>query len=100
MDEQTNMPEFSDKDKRETSFHNFDEQHEIVGQIKAISDGTYGPQITLSTENGEVTLGTYEALKHRVKEEDIGKWIKIVCKGNVISPKTKRNYKDFDVFVK
>ena len=33
-------------------------------------------------------------------DEDIGKFVKIVCLGNKVSPKTRRSYKDFEVFVK
>jgi len=100
MDEQMNIPEFTDADKRESVFHNFDENPEIVGKLKSIETGTYGKQYVVDTPNGDVVIGTYDVLKGKIQESDVGKWIKIVCKGNEKSPKTGRTYKDFSVFVK
>lgn len=95
-----NIPEFTDDDKRDASFHNFDDKREVIGKLRSIEDGTYGNQYVIDTPDGDLTIGTYEALKSKITREDIGKWIKIVCKGNLVSPKTKRTYKDFVVFIK
>lgn len=107
VDEQTpkqaniQTPTFTDKDKRETSFHDFDEKPEIIGKIKGIQQGLYGDQYILETTDGDITLGSYDVLKSKILEADIGKWVKIVCKGYVQSAKVKgRRYKDFDVYVK
>ena len=95
-----NIPEFTDKDKKESVFHNFDEKAEVVGKLKEIGEGAYGQQYLIDTPDGDVTIGTYDVLKSKIQVSDVGKWIKIVFKGNTTSPKTKRAYKDFDVFVK
>lgn len=106
MNKQTNeqakvIPMFSDEDKRETNFHNFDEHEEVVGELISIEQGSFGDQYKIKTINGEeITIGTYGVLTGKISHEDIGKWLKIVFKGEVLSPKTKRKYKDFDVFIK
>jgi len=98
--EQASIPEFTDADKREANFHNFDDSPEVVGKLVAIEQGSYGDNLVVETINGNVTLGVYEALKSKITKEDIGKFVKIICLGNKVSPKTKRSYKDFNVFVK
>ena len=101
MDEQTNMPEFTDKDKRETAFHNFDDIPVVIGKLVAIEEGTYGEQYKIDNLNGgTIAIGTYGVLKSKIGPADVGKFIKIVYTGNKTSPKTKRAYKDFDVFIK
>ncbi|MHA1873358.1 MAG: hypothetical protein ACTSVB_04520 [Candidatus Heimdallarchaeaceae archaeon] len=98
--EQANIPEFTEADKREANFHNFDETPEVVGKLIRIETGSFGDNLVVDTVNGEVTIGVYEALKSKITKEDIGKFVKIVCLGNKVSPKTRRSYKDFEVFVK
>lgn len=100
MSEQMNIPEFTDADKRETTFHNFVDKPEVVGKLKAISQGSYGDQYVIDTPDGDITIGTYDVLKSQIHQGDVGKWIKVVCKGDIKSPKTGRNYKNFEVFVK
>jgi len=100
MSEQMDIPSFSDADKRETSFHNFDEQPEVVGKLKTIQPGSYGQQYVIDTPEGDITIGTYDVLHSKIHDVDVGKWIKIKFIGNSVSPKTKRTYKDFDVFIK
>jgi len=100
MVEQTNIPEFTDADKREANFHNFDTSPEVTGKLVGIEQGSYGDNLVIETTDGNVTIGVYEALKAKITREDISKFVKIVCLGNKISPKTRRSYKDFEVFVK
>jgi len=97
---QTNIPEFTDNDKRETNFFKFEENTVIVGKLKEIQNGSFGEQYLIDTPDGDVLVGSYDVLKSRIGKSDVGKWIKIVCKGNIVNPKTKRTYKDFDVFIK
>lgn len=99
-DEQTKIPKFDDKDKRETSFFDFGTNKEIVGKLKEIQTGSFGEQYLIDTPDGDIIVGTYGVLGSKINHSDIGKWIKILCKGDVISPKTKRTYKDFEVFIK
>jgi len=98
--EQLQLPEFEDSDKRETSFHDFGENQEVVGKLLSIEEGAYGSQYKVLTEKGEVTVGTYDVLKSKILPSDVGKFIKIVSIGDVLSPKTKRKYKDFEVYIK
>jgi len=102
MNEQTNIPEFTEKDKREMTLHNFDENPEITGVLIAIEEGTYGQQYRIQIPTGElVTIGTYSVLTSKINKGDIGKWIKVKYNGNVKSEKVKGGvYKDFDVFIK
>jgi len=100
MNEQMQIPEFNEQDKREATFHNFDNEPEVVGKLIRIEQGSYGDQYVIQAEKEETTVGTYDVLKSKIHAEDTGKFIKIVCKGNSVSPKTKRTYKDFDVFIK
>ena len=100
MDTQTEVPTFNESDKRETNFFKFEEGTFIVGKLLRIEAGSFGEQYVLDTPDGEQIVGTYDVLKSKINESDKGKWIKILCKGNVVNPKTKRTYKDFDVFVK
>ena len=100
MSEQMNIPNFTDADKRDAVFHDFKEKAEVVGKLKGIEQGGFGEQYIIDTPDGDVTVGTYDVLKSKIHEADVGKWIKIVCKGDVVSAKTKRTYKDFEIFVK
>lgn len=95
-----NIPEFTDADKREAIFHDFNTKAEVVGKLLSIEEGTYGKQYIIDTPDGNITVGTYDVLKSKIHEKDINRWIKIVCKGNANSPKTGRTYKDFEVFIK
>ncbi len=100
MNEQTNIPTFDEKDKIDTTFHNFEEEAEVSGKLIGIEDGAYGDQYKIGNNNGEIVVGTYGVLKSKIKSEHIGKFIKIVYIGTKESPKTKRKYRDFDVYVK
>jgi hypothetical protein len=100
MNEQTNIPVFTNEDKREAIFHNFDETPEVIGKLNAIRIGQFGEQYEIHTEKGTISVGTYGVLKSKITEKDVGKFIKIKYTGNKISPKTKRTYKDFEVFIK
>jgi len=98
--EQTKIPEFSNEDKRETSFHDFSENKEVIGKLVSIEDGAYGNQYIIKTEKGNVTIGTYDVLKSKILQSDVGKFIKIISLGDKLSPKTKRKYRDFEVYIK
>jgi hypothetical protein len=101
MDKQAEIPNFDDKDKRETTFYKFDKEGSfIVGKLLRIENGSFGEQYVIDTTDGEITLGTYDVLKSKIVLSDVGKWIKILFRGSVVNPKTKRTYKDFEVFIK
>jgi hypothetical protein len=95
------VPEFTDADKRETTFFKFEvEKQEVIGKLKSVEVGSFGEQYVIDTPDGDITIGTYGVLKSKIVNQDVGKWIKILYKGEVVNPKTKRTYKDFDVFIK
>jgi hypothetical protein len=105
MSEQTNeqidIPTFTDKDKREAVFHNWDEQPEVVGKLTAIKQGQFGHQYEIETKDGIIIVGTLGVLASKINETDTGKFVKIVFTGLKQSKKDKRrSYKDFEVFVK
>ena len=94
------IPEFTDNDRRGTPFHNFDLQPEVIGVLQDIEEGAHGEQYKISTNDGMVLVGTLGVIASKINKDDLGKFIKIVFKGNKVSSSTKRTYKDFDVFVK
>jgi len=101
MDTQSEIPEFSREDKRETvAFYDFQKHKEVVGKLKAVNKGVYGDQYIITTNSGEVIVGTYDVLSGKIGKEDEGKWIKIVFVGEQKSTKTGRHYKDFEVYIK
>ena len=100
MNEQTEIPEFNDDDKRETKFHDFSENKEVVGKLMEISPGTYGNQYLIDTDNGLIKVGTYEALKDKIKKADENKFIKIVLTGEKATQPGKNPYKIFEVFIR
>lgn len=103
MLDQKQIPEFNDEDKRESSFHDFDAEPEIIGKLKEITTGQFeemSEQYTLETQDGEKIVGSYSVLKGKLRKDDVGKWVKIVYLGEKVSPKTKRKYKDFEIFIK
>jgi len=99
-DEQTNVEEFTDDDKVESTFHNFDEHPEVVGTLTAVEPGVYGNQYKIREGKVEILVGSYDVLKSKIALKDVGKRIKIVFNGLKLSPQTKRNYKDFTVYLK
>ena len=101
MSEQIKMPEFTDADQRTTPFHDFATIPIISGKLIGIETGSFGNQYKiLQSDGSEIMTGTYNVLDSKIQKADIGKFIKIECLGDVLSPKTKRTYKDFKVYIK
>lgn len=95
------IPEFTDEDRRETSYYKFEKEgQEIKGKLLEVQQGSFGEQYLIQTEENDLTIGSYGVLKSKISNADVGKWIKIVFKGNVVNPKTKRTYMDFEVYIK
>lgn len=102
MTEENSIVDDFDEDDKVVSgnFFKFEkEEDSIIGQLTAITDGTYGKQYVLLVEGEEIIVGSYSALAGNILEEDISKKIKIVYKGEKKS-KNGRNYKEFEVFKK
>ena len=95
------IPEFTDEDKRETSYYKFEKEgQEVIGKLLEVQQGSFGEQYLIETEEADLTIGSYGVLKSKISKNDEGKYIKIVFRGNVVNPKTKRTYMDFEVFIK
>jgi hypothetical protein len=95
------VPDFTDSDKRETAFYKFEKEGQsIIGKLIEVQNGSFGEQYVIETEEATLTVGSYGVLKSKIAKSDEGKFIKLVFKGNVVNPKTKRTYMDFDVFIK
>lgn len=102
MEEQKNFKDdFKDDEKVESSFFSFIKPNDfIIGYLKEIEDGQYGEQFVLDTENGDIRVGGFTALKSKINNKMLAKKIKIVFLGEKKAEKGGRMYKDFEVFVK
>jgi UDP-N-acetylmuramate-alanine ligase len=101
MENQNNIWDFEEKDKRAFKFHNFEENPEFIGILIAFVEGNFGKNMVFETKEGEtITVGHYTAITEKIQESDIGKPIKIVFKGKERSKTSKKEYMAFDVFVK
>lgn len=103
--------DFSDEDKISRDFVKFEEEGDfilgILTEIKpADTDNTDGKgfNYVLKVKEGEEIkekiVGSYSALTSQINKAMIGKKIKITYTGEKKSEKTKRMYKNFDVFCK
>lgn len=92
---------FDEKDKIAIpQFHKFKEPEEFIqGVLIAINTGQYGKQFVIDNNGVTFNIGSYTALKDRIKPEMIGKPIKIVYKGKVKGI-SGRLYDNFELFVK
>ena len=100
MENNKKVFDFNETDKRVLNFHNFKLNPEVMGILKGFTDGDFGQQIILEYDNKTITIGSYTALKDKLKVDDIGKAVKIVCNGMKKNALGKREYMDFEVFVK
>lgn len=101
MEENKDLFNFSDEDKREQRFFKFEKEGDtVIGILERIDDGAYGKQLIITTpEKKQISIGSYASLSDKIKEDDIGKPIKIVFNGEKKSEKGK-TYFDFDVYIK
>jgi hypothetical protein len=73
---------------------------EFVGTLRKINEGDYGPEWEFDVDGKTVTLGNKTVLANRIKEEHIGKRMKIVRLADEPSPTRKgKYYQNFDVFI-
>jgi len=93
--------DFDENDKRDTMFHKFDEHPEVAGILLGIDTGDYGNTFRIETFDGKtINVGSYTALANKIKQEDIGKAVKIVFLGKEKSKSSKNSYMNFQVYVK
>jgi hypothetical protein len=84
-----------------TKFVNLEIGQEFIGTLRKVLEGDYGPQWEFTDSEGKTTvLGNKTVLANRIKEEHIGKKLKIVRLADEPSPSRKgKFYQNFDVFV-
>jgi len=101
--QQTIADDFSDEDKvtSDLKLWNYKEDKELIGAIVKIDpEGNFGRTIIVDTaEEKDVTIPSLTALNTKLKNAMVGNKIKIVCLG-LVRGKNKRDYYDFDVFIK
>ena len=95
--------DFTDDDKvtSDLKLWNYKEDKELIGVIISINpDGQYGRTLVVdtATEKG-LTIPSLTALNTKLSEAVIGNKVKIICLG-LVRGKNKRDYYDFDVFIK
>lgn len=102
MTEDKNIFDFTESDRVDNEFVKFDDDHkEVIGILISIDQGSFGDQYLIETKDKKiVVVGSYTALKDKIKKDYIGKPIKINYKGKQKSQKSNRVYDDFDVYVK
>ena len=95
--------DFTDEDKvvSDLRLWNYKDDKELIGVVIAIDpEGNFGRTIIVDTaEEKDVTIPSLTALNTKLKNAMVGNKIKIVCLG-MVRGKNKRDYYDFDVFIK
>ena len=101
--QQSITDDFSDEDKVTSNLKLWDykDNSTLVGVITAIDpDGQFGRTIVVDTaEEKGLTIPSLTALNTKLHDAIVGNKIKIVCLG-LVRGKNKRDYYDFDVFIK
>jgi len=80
---------------------NYKEEKALIGVVIAIDEeGNFGRTIIVDTETEKgLTVPSLTALNTKLSKVKVGQKIKIVCLG-IVRGKNKRDYYDFDVFIK
>ena len=94
---------FSDSDKvtSDLNLWNYKESKDLIGVVVSIDEeGSFGRSIVVDTlEEKGLTIPSLTALNTKLKSAKVGNRIKLVCLG-LVRGKNKRDYYDFDVFIK
>ena len=101
--QQSITDDFSDEDKvtSDLKLWNYKDNSTLVGVIVKIDpDGQFGRTIIVDTEEEkDLTIPSLTALNTKLSNAIVGNKIKIICLG-MVRGKNKRDYYDFDVFIK
>jgi len=91
----------ADKVSSDLKLWNYKEDLTLIGIVTTIDEeGNFGRSITVDTANDKgLTIPSLTALNTKLKAVKIGNRVKIVNLG-VVRGKNKRDYYDFDVFIK
>ena len=97
------VDDFNDDDRVPSNLKLWDykENPTLIGVVISINpDGVYGRSIEVDTEDEKgLTIPSLTALNTKLQNVVVGNKIKIVCLG-LVRGKNKRDYYDFDVFIK
>jgi len=95
--------DFTDENKvtSDLKLWNYKEDKELIGVIISIDpEGQYGRTLIVDTADEKgLTIPSLTALNTKLREAKVGNKIKLVCLG-IVRGKNKRDYYDFDVFIK
>jgi len=101
--QQSVADDFTEDDKvsSDLKLWNYKDESTLIGVIIGINpEGNYGRTLTVDTaEEDGITIPSLTALNTQLANAVIGNKVKIVCKG-LVRGKNKRDYYDFDVFIK
>jgi len=101
--QQSIADDFSDEDKVTSNLKLWDykDNETLVGVIVKIDpEGQFGRTIIVDTEaEKDLTIPSLTALNTKLSNAVVGNKIKVVCKG-LVKGKNRRDYYDFDVFIK
>ena len=91
---------FGEDNKRATTFHDFNEEAVVMGELTAIEEGSNGKIYQVKTSDGkQITIGSYGVLQSKILPNDVGKILKVAYLGKKKSQTSKWDYMDFDVFM-
>jgi hypothetical protein len=108
MEEENNqqtVDDFSDEDKVTSDLKLWDYKNEdqkvLIGVVRQIDEERqFGRTVIVDTaEESNLTIPSLTALNTKLRDAEVGNKIKIVCLG-LTRGKNKRDYYDFDVFIK
>lgn len=95
--------DFNEDDKvtSDLKLWNYKEDKELLGVVISIDpEGNFGRTIVVDTEAEKgLTIPSLTALSTKLKDVVVGNKIKLICLG-LVRGKNKRDYYDFDVFIK
>jgi len=91
----------SDKVVSDLNLWNYKENKVLVGVVVSIDEaGTFGRTIVVDTaEQKDLTIPSLTALNTKLSNVAVGNKIKLICLG-LVKGKNRRDYYDFDVFIK
>lgn len=101
--QQTIADDFTDADKVSSDLKLWDykDNQTLIGVIVNIDpEGNFGRTIVVDTsEEKGLTIPSLTALNTKLQNAVVGNKVKIVCKG-LVKGKNRRDYYDFDVYIK
>ena len=102
--QQSIADDFTEKDKVTSNLRLWDykiNNATLIGAITSIDpEGQFGRTIVVDTaEEKDITIPSLTALNTKLAKAVVGNKVKIICLG-LVKGKNRRDYYDFDVFIK